>query len=493
MTIGSGDNSVATSYTTNSLNQYASRTKGTAATYDANGNMTTGLDGSTYTYDAQNRVRSATKGGTTDTFKYDGMNRQISRKIGSASPTYNVYDGWDLIGEYNGGSTSPTNAYVYGATGVTKGISLTLTWYYYQDGSGSTSHIANTSGQALESYRYDLHGTPIVYDAAGVLRTGGSAYGIRHLFTGQQWYSEIGLYDLRNRFYSPDIGRFVQADPSGFAGDATNLYRYCGNNPLTHADPSGLNAQRAATMMRAISIGRPTAVDAGGGDVDSGGGGLTQGVAWDVSGMQGFDMSYLGGVGQLEFEQGLMGFGPATAWTINSGGVVQRIGEIVGRSSTVILADGGPPMRLTNVVTVQGGVPVFSLLTVGRGNGNGFTSERSAAYDAIDRAIPVVAYRGGTGIELAGTIFANSDWSYGYTVAWSPYNYAYGSLPGSAPTGTTLMGYWVAHTGAPGANIGPAKADLNLYYALWTGEQDGAIYWSPGLGEPAHRDRPPGG
>jgi RHS repeat-associated protein len=62
---------------------------------------------------------------------------------------------------------------------------------------------------------------------------------VRHLFTGQQWYSQIGLYDLRNRFYSPDIGRFLQPDPIGFWG-GNNLYRYCRNNPVTKWDPFGL-------------------------------------------------------------------------------------------------------------------------------------------------------------------------------------------------------------------------------------------------------------
>jgi len=58
---------------------------------------------------------------------------------------------------------------------------------------------------------------------------GASAYGVCYLCTGQQWRSEIGLYDLRNLFYSPDIGRFLQPDPIDFAGDPTNLYRYCRN------------------------------------------------------------------------------------------------------------------------------------------------------------------------------------------------------------------------------------------------------------------------
>ncbi len=79
---------------------------------------------------------------------------------------------------------------------------------------------------------------PMFYDANNN-QLSASAFGVRHLFTGQQWYPELGLYDLRNRFYSPDLGRFLQPDPIGFEGDATNLYRYCGNNPTTASDPTG--------------------------------------------------------------------------------------------------------------------------------------------------------------------------------------------------------------------------------------------------------------
>jgi RHS repeat-associated protein len=223
-------------YTTNDLNQYSTRNSGQAA-YDAHGNMTGGLDGSTYIYDAQKRLKSATKGGTTETFKYDGLNRQVSRTIGTGSPVYNVYDGWELIAEYAPGATSPSNAYLPGPGGLIK--NLTTNRYYYQDASGSTSHLASNTGALLESYRYDVQGTPTFYDPSNTQRTSGSAYAIRHLFTGQQWYSELGLYNLRNRYYSPDIGRFLQGDPIGFSGDATNLYRYCGNNPMKWYDPSG--------------------------------------------------------------------------------------------------------------------------------------------------------------------------------------------------------------------------------------------------------------
>ena len=238
------------SYVINNLNQYASRTKyiggtnTTTATYDPKGNLTLGLDTpniSNYEYDAQNRLLSANKGNTTMYFEYDGLNRQVSRRTGAnGTRTFNVWDGWNLIEEYQSANQGATTAmYLYGASGLIAGTNNGQVNYYYQDGSGSTSHVANTSGQLLEWYRYDLQGTPVFYNPNDTTRSA-SGFGVRHLFTGQQWYSEIGLYDLRNRFYSPDLGRFLLPDPIGFRGDRTNLYRYCGNNPVTRWDPVGL-------------------------------------------------------------------------------------------------------------------------------------------------------------------------------------------------------------------------------------------------------------
>ena len=40
---------------------------------------------------------------------------------------------------------------------------------------------------------------------------------------------------------SPDLGRFLQPDPIGFKGDASNLYRYVGNDWANRTDPTGLD------------------------------------------------------------------------------------------------------------------------------------------------------------------------------------------------------------------------------------------------------------
>jgi RHS repeat-associated protein len=62
------------------------------------------------------------------------------------------------------------------------------------------------------------------------------------IFSGERWIPEIGLYDDRNRFYDPALGRFLQPDPIGFKGDASNLYRYCGNDWANKTDPMGNDA-----------------------------------------------------------------------------------------------------------------------------------------------------------------------------------------------------------------------------------------------------------
>src|SRR6202043_4291672 len=98
------------------------------------------------------------------------------------------------------GGTSPTSVYVYGARGeIVERKNSGSTILYFQDALGNTSHISDSGGHLLESYTYSRTGTPTFYNSSGG-QVNASAYGIRHLFTGQQWYNELGLYDLRNRF-----------------------------------------------------------------------------------------------------------------------------------------------------------------------------------------------------------------------------------------------------------------------------------------------------
>ena len=223
-------NGGTTNYTANSLNQYT-QVGGATYAYDSNGNLTS--DGTfTYTYDYENRLTSATKTGTTATYKYNTFGRRIEKTVNGITTRF-LYDGEHIIAEYDTQGNLKTK-YIYGPAvdEPIKGLSPTGTvpeWYYHYDGLGSVTNLTDSSGTVLESYSYDAYGRPQI----------GSSLGNRFMFTGREFDEETGLYYYRARHYSPVIGRFLERDPLGYIDDNINLYTYVGNNPLNWVDPYG--------------------------------------------------------------------------------------------------------------------------------------------------------------------------------------------------------------------------------------------------------------
>lgn len=257
------NNGSATSWTVNNLNQYTGAGGNTVAS-DGKGNVS-GYNGWSYTYDAQNRLRLATGGGKTVEFWYDGKNRQITRRINGDNNkiTRSVWDGWNLLEERDV-NDAPLEYYLYGA----RTDELVLRWggiygdsWYGYDGRGNVSHLFgySYSGLVIETYTYDLAGAPTMSAPNNE-----SLVENRFLFQGRDYLKEAGVYDYRNRFYHPGLGRFMQPDPVGlqfeggklssgqaalfwagkvpenFTSTELNLYRYCHNDPVDGSDPLGL-------------------------------------------------------------------------------------------------------------------------------------------------------------------------------------------------------------------------------------------------------------
>jgi RHS repeat-associated protein len=221
-------------YASNNLNQYTTFS-GLPAIYDLNGNLKS-YNGWTYTYDAQNRLKTVLQGTTTvATYWYDGLNRQITRNVNNVL-TFHVWDGWNVI-EERGTGNALQNVFLYGAGEIVENV--TTKRFFFQDSLGNTSHLSDEAGNLLEFYTYSAFGQPKFYDAAGN-PSSASTKGTRHLFQGQLWTQQTGLNDYRNRVELPTMGVFMQPDPIGFKGDAANIYRFCSNNAVNRTDPLGL-------------------------------------------------------------------------------------------------------------------------------------------------------------------------------------------------------------------------------------------------------------
>ena len=181
-----------------------------------------------YTYDGFGRMTGVTGPGVSASYTYqpDGLRR--SKTVGTEK-TAHIWDGDKVCGEITN-DTTYRSRYLWG-DGLAAFDRSNTRRYFYFNAHGDVTLITDANGDEQRRYDYDPYG-----EGRAVEGYSGS-YLNPFRYSGEYFDEETGFYYLRARYYDPTIGRFLTEDP---AGDGTNWYAYCGNDPINFVDPSGL-------------------------------------------------------------------------------------------------------------------------------------------------------------------------------------------------------------------------------------------------------------
>ena len=218
------------------------------------------------------------------TYAYDGMFRRTTKAVGSETRSYYYNDQWKCVEERSTGSPSSSSSsssananssssssnpnspsssgtslivtsgeaeiqYVWGArpnhrdelilrdrdtsgNGVLDERLYCLMDYY------DPTSIVDTNGDVVERYKFSAFGVRTVYSPTWVEQNE-SSFDFDFGFHGQFLDEESGYYDYGYRYYSPELGRWLNRDPIGESG-GVNVFGFVGNKPNSNADRFGL-------------------------------------------------------------------------------------------------------------------------------------------------------------------------------------------------------------------------------------------------------------
>ncbi|MHB1012925.1 MAG: RHS repeat domain-containing protein [Desulfobacteria bacterium] len=201
-------------------------------TFDDDGCLTTrGSD--TFAYSARGELLSATVGGQTVTYQYDGMGRRIG-KTDAAGTTQYLYGNPDspfMVTASRDVAGILTN-YFYDTAGNLYAIERGGVRYYVAtDHLGTPKSVTDATGSVVKVVEYDAWGVKML--------DSNPAFDLLIGFAGGIADGATNLVRFGFRDYEPGTGRWAAKDPIFFGGRQGNLYTYSGNNSVAFKDPSG--------------------------------------------------------------------------------------------------------------------------------------------------------------------------------------------------------------------------------------------------------------
>ncbi len=119
-------------------------------------------------------------------------------------------------------------------------------YYLLQDTLYRAAAMTDSGGNIVEAYDCDAYGNTLIFTAADPSgnwwsdSATQSNFGANDIiYCGYRYDPETENYYVRNRYYSPVLGRWLTRDPIGYAG-GINLYEYVASMPAGNVGPRGL-------------------------------------------------------------------------------------------------------------------------------------------------------------------------------------------------------------------------------------------------------------
>ncbi|MFC0017456.1 RHS repeat domain-containing protein [Roseibacillus persicicus] len=229
--------------------------------HDLDGNLTTDARWN-YKWNGENRLIEMTTNLSSGqpwmrlTFAYDWQGRRVWKRVetgSSSNPSteedlHFLYDGWNLIAEYDSLSTgqmSLKSSFLWGpdVSGSSQGaggvgglvvvISEDENYQPSYDGNGNIISWLNESGAVVQRNDYDPFGD--------LISKHGSVEDLNFGFSTKYTDEETGLAYYGYRYYDPVTGRWLSRDPIEERG-GINLYGMVGNNAVGKWDVLGMVA-----------------------------------------------------------------------------------------------------------------------------------------------------------------------------------------------------------------------------------------------------------